>query len=357
MKPWWIAIATLAVSSTQAAADGPDRCTQGMAYAAKQDLPRAALYLESCNTDAVDADTARTIARTRAEVAHKLDASKLSAMSIVTTPEGLVAETDAMPGERFTTPATIWTKTGEYKVNVATDAATLDAGKGMTTTATLDAFSRRTVLINAPIKKSTPKDGKVDFNDDPNEQAAHTGPPPKVKHGTMLPKKYIQPGEPSGPQLDDPFAIRDDGSLAWHLGARVGGGIYLRDASDTGAAVSVSALAMRSLGGPVALTARVGWSHRQIDAIGLDAGVAFRLAGTSSFVLSAGAALRGEVRVQSELAMEPVSRVGLGGAASLDLALLSVPLVVGLRAEPSFTELVPGVRAHGLLLELGYDWR
>jgi hypothetical protein len=357
VKPWWIAIATLAAGSTAAFADAPDRCTQGMQLAATHDLPRAALYLESCNTDALDADTARTVRKTKADVAHKLDASKLSAMSIVTTPDGLVAETDAMPGERFTTPATIWAKAGDYKVNVAADAATLDAGKGITTTATLDAFSRRTVLINVPVKKAAPKDGKVDFNDDPNAQAAHSGPPPPIKHVTILPKKYLHPGAPSGPQLDDPFAYRDDGSLAWHLGARIGGGIYLRDASDTGPALAVSALAMRTLGGPVALTARVGWSHREIDSIGLDAGVAFRLAGTSSFVLSAGAALHGEVRVQDELAMQAVSRVGLGGAASLDLSLLSVPIVVGLRFEPSFTELVPGVRAHGLLVEVGYDWR
>jgi hypothetical protein len=357
VKPWWIAIAALAVGSTAASADAPDRCTQGLAFAAKQDLPRASLYLESCNTDALDADTARAIRTTKADVAHKLDASKLSAMTIITTPDGLVAETEAMPGERFTTPATIWAKAGDYKVNVALDAATLDAGKGMTTTATLDAFSRRTVLINIPVNKAAPKDGNVDFNDDPNAQAAHSGPPPAIKHTTILPKKYLQPGTPSGPQLDDPFALHDDGSLAWHLGARVGGGFYLRNGSNAGPALAVSALAMRSLGGPVALTARVGWSHREIDAIGLDAGVAFRLAGTSAFVLSAGAALHGEVRVQDELAMQAVSRVGLGGAASLDLSLLSVPIVVGLRLEPSFTELVPGVRAHGLLLELGYDWR
>jgi hypothetical protein len=355
VKPWWIAIAALAVGSP-AFADAPDRCAQGLAFAAKQDLPRASLYLESCNTDALDADTARTVAKTKADVAHKLDASKLSAMSIITTPDGLVAETDAMPGERFTTPATIWAKAGDYNVNVAIDAATLDAGKGMTTVATLDAFSRRTVLINLPVKKAAPKDGTVDFNDDPNEQAAHTGPPPPIKHTTILPKKYLHPGAPTGPQLDDPFALRDDSSLRWRIGARIGGGMFLRDGS-TGAAFSVAGIAARRLAGPVSLATRLSWAHRDIDAIGLDAGVAVELARSSTVVLSFGAALRGEVRIQDELAMEPVSRVGLGGAASLDLSLLSVPLAIGLRAEPSFTELVPGVRAHGLLVEVGYDWR
>lgn len=356
MKPWWIAIATLAVSST-AFADAPERCTQGLDYAAKADLPRASLYLESCNTDALDADTARNVARTKADVAHKLDASKLSAMSIVTTPEGLVAETDAMPGERFTTPATIWTKAGDYKVNVAIDGATLDAGKGMTTTATLDPFSRRMVLINVPTKKAAPKDGKVDFNDDPNAQAAHSGPPPKVQHGTMLPKKYIQPSAPSGPQLDDPFALQDDGRTAWRIGARFATGVYMHEGTSTGPAFAVAGHAERMLDGPVTLATRLAWAHRDVDAIGLDAGVGFRVLSTDVLVLTVGAALHGEVRLQDTLAMQPVSRVGIGGAASIDMSLLTVPLALGLRAEPGFTELVPGARAHGLLLEVGYDWR
>jgi hypothetical protein len=55
--------------------------------------------------------------------------------------------------------------------------------------------------------------------------------------------------------------------------------------------------------------------------------------------------------------MEEVARVGIGGALGLDLAIRSLPIVVGLRIEPAFTELVPGVRAHALMLELGYDWR
>jgi hypothetical protein len=76
-----------------------DRCEDGKAFAAKGDLPRAALYLESCDGD---------YAKLKADVAHKLDATKLSAMTIVTTPSGLEATTNALPGETFTTPATIW---------------------------------------------------------------------------------------------------------------------------------------------------------------------------------------------------------------------------------------------------------
>jgi len=141
--------------------------------------------------------------------------------------------------------------------------------------------------------------------------------------------------------------------LAGRLGAGIGGGIPL----DGEAAISVAALAQRPLAGPLSLAARAGWTHRRIDAATVELGVGVQLAATPSLVLTAGGALRGEVRVQDHLAMEDVARVGVGGAASLDLAILSIPLAIGLRIEPAFTELAPGTRAHAALLELGYDWR
>lgn len=359
VKPWWIAIAVLAAASPAHA----DRCEQGLALAESKDskdLPRASLYLESCKTDALSPELADKVSRARAAVAHALDNSKLSALSIVTTPEGLVAETDALPGERFTTPATIWAKAGDYTVSVALDDTALDAGKGMTTTASLDAFSRRTVILNVPVKKATPKDGKVDFNDETPEQTAHKGPPPAVKHGTMMPKKYLRSGGPSGPLLDDPFATRGDGRVAWRLGARIGGGMFVHGGDGgaaRGAAFTVAGIAARPLDGPLSLATRLSFAHRDVDAIGLDVGLGVRLAHSRSLVLTASGALRGEVRVQDELAMQPVSRVGVGAAAELELALLSLPLTVGLRVEPSFTELLPGARNHSMLLEVGYDWR
>lgn len=359
VKPWWIAIAVLAAAAPAYA----DWCDQGLALAETKNanvLPRAALYLEQCKTDSLSPELAERVARARAAVAHTLDNSQLSALTIVTTPGALVAETDALPGERFPTPATIWAKAGEYTVKVAIDDATLDAGKGVMTTASLEAYSRRTVIINVPVKKAAPKDGKVDFNDETPEQTAHEGPPPAVKHGTMMPKKYLRPGGPSGPLLDDPFATSGDGRVAWRLGARIGGGVFVHggDGRDArGAAFSVAGIAARPLDGPLSLATRVSFARRDVDAVGLDVGLGIRLAHSHSVVLTASGALRGEVRVQDELAMQPVARVGVGAAAELELALLSMPLTIGLRVEPSFTELLPGARNHSMLLEVGYDWR
>ena len=42
------------------------------------------------------------------DVKHRLDASRLASLDVLTEPEGLTAEIDALPGESFTTPATIW---------------------------------------------------------------------------------------------------------------------------------------------------------------------------------------------------------------------------------------------------------
>lgn len=339
----------LAADAAHADADA-GRCDQGADFARKKDLPRAALYLEGCTSD--------EHTRLRADVTHKLDESKLSAITIVTTPEGMVAETDAMPGERFPTPATVWTKAGEYTINVAPDAATLDAGKGITTRASIDPFSRRTVILNMPSKKATePKAGKVDFNDEPEEQSTHKGPPPAHKFDPILPDKYRKkrPGS-GGPFIDDPLAVGGDSDIAWRLGARIGGGVALRDSSSL-ASVSVAAIAARSLAGPVALQTRLGWTRRDVDSIALEVGIGVRLASTPALVITASAAARGDVRVQDTLRMEDVARVGLGASTSIELALLSMPLTFALRAEPAFTELTPGVRAHGLMLELGYDWR
>jgi hypothetical protein len=158
-----------------AATASADRCEDGKAFAAKGDLPRAALYLESCDGE---------YAKIRADVNHKLDATKLSAMTIVTSPSGFEATTDAMPGETFATPATIWAKAGTYTVVVG----------DLSTEVTLEGYSRRTVIINVAIPKpGEARAGTVDFNDEPAEQAAHTGPPPQQKFKSILPRRYKKP--------------------------------------------------------------------------------------------------------------------------------------------------------------------
>jgi hypothetical protein len=332
-----IAAFLLTSAATALAEPAAERCAKGVEFAAKNDLPRASLYLDGC-TDEASADAA-------AQVAKKLRASDYSALSISTTPDGLTGETDALPGETFTTPATIYAKGGTYTVTV----------QGLSQKITIAARSRGTVIIDARTKTQAPKDGKADFREDTPEQTAHTGPPPDVKRGSILPKKYQGiPDDPSGPEIEDPLAYHD-ANLAWRFGLRVGGGLMSQ--GESGVGVSVAAVAMRPLDGPAFLAARLDWNHRTLDTIGVNAGVSVKLVETNAIVLLAGGALRGEVHLQNELAMEPVSRATIGGAADLDLAILSLPLALGLRYEQGFTELVPGSRDRAVLLEAGYDWR
>lgn len=330
-----VAIAFVLLGVTAAHAES-DRCLTGIVLAKKGDLPRAALYLDAC-TDAEGV-------RVRYDVTHSLEDTKLSHMTIVSMPEGATGETDAMPGETFTTPVTIWAKAGTYKITVG----------GQTVEKVLEPHSRTTVIINVPPPPKPAKSGVVSFEDEPEQ---HQGAPAAVKHGTMMPKKYLQPGAPAGDPIDDPFARGPDARIAWRLGVRITGGIAERTAADAHASFGVAAVADRPLGGPVMLTTRLDWSHRELDTLGVGAGAAFLAFARPSFVLSVGAALRGNVHVQSTLDMMDVNRVTVGGAASIDVALRRVPLAFGVRVEQGFSELMPGVRDRSLLLELGYDWR
>lgn len=353
---WVIGLAVVGASSAARADRAADRCAAGVEFARKGDLPRAAFYLDGCTGLELPDELADEVARTSADVMKKLRASELSALSISTTPSGLVGQTDALPGETFTTPTTIWTRAGTYNVVVAADADALAAGKGVSSIAEVQPRSRGSVIINAASKEPTTKDGVVDFTEDTPEQSAHEGPPPAVKLPRVMPKKYLGEVGPSGPQLDDPFAARtSDSHIRWRLGARLSAGMI--DQGKAGIGFGVAALAARPLAGPAFLAARLDWSHRDLDTIGVNAGVAARLVETAGTMLLAGAALRGEVRIQDTLAMQPVSRAGLGGAVDLDLAILSIPVAVGLRFEQGFSELVPGTRDRALLVEAGYDWR
>jgi hypothetical protein len=348
---WTVALG-LAVATAHA--DPAERCTQGLAFAKKGDLPRAALYLEDCAKATLAPEVADEASRATAEVARKLEASKLSMMSISTSPDGMIGETDALPGERFATPATIWAKAGTYKVSVAADAESLGTDRAVTVAKSLEAHSRTSVIINAPAAAKPPKAGKADFNEEAAEQSAHEGPPPAVKHGTMMPKKYLH-GEPAtGSQIDDPLPDGvSNAQVAWRFGARIAGAIADRGDTSARLGFGVAATAGRPLGGPASLVARVDWTHHALDAFGFNFGLGVVVLERPAFTLSVDGQLRGEIRVQDMLGMTPVKRFGGGGAVDVDIAWLKLPIATALRYEQGFTE----VASRALLLEVGYDWR
>jgi hypothetical protein len=109
----------------------------------------------------------------------------------------------------------------------------------------------------------------------------------------------------------------------------------------------VAALASRPIAGPVSLAARLDFAHAAIDTIGLNAGIDAALVGER---VRGGLALRGEIRLQDTLEMEPVSRAAIGLAANVDVTLSR--FVVGARFEQGFSE----TSDRALLLEAGYDF-
>jgi hypothetical protein len=330
------AIALVLCAATPASAEPEARCAKGKQLAEQNDLPRAALYLDSCTDD--------DGVRVRNQVVHALEATRLSPLTITSMPAGLPGTTDALPGETFTTPATIWAKAGTYTITVG----------GQTVAKTLEPHSRTTVIINIPTPPKPAKNGVVDFEEEPEQ---HQGAPPAVKHGTLMPKKYLEKQAPSGEQLEDPFARRGDSVLAWRFGARIGGGLYDRTSESAGLGFSLAALASRPLDGPFRLATRLDWSHKDLDTIGANAGVSVVALARRAFVLSAGVAMRGEVHLQDTLAMTEVNRASIGAAADVDVAVMALPLALGLRVEQGFSELMPGVRGRAVVFELGYDWR
>src|SRR5262252_3862770 len=96
-------------------ADPAARCALGAVYAKQGDLPRAALFLEKCDDANLPDDVGPTVSRAITDTSRKLGDSNLAVLDVVTHPEGFVAEIDALPGERFATPATIYIKPGSYE--------------------------------------------------------------------------------------------------------------------------------------------------------------------------------------------------------------------------------------------------
>lgn len=319
MKLWILAAVLIAAASTRAAAD---RCDDGAAALAKKDLSRAALYLDGCE----DAQP-----RVVKELRKQLEASNLSVVQIVSNPEGMDAEIDALPGEKLTTPATVYVPAGKHSVRAG----------ALTNTVETKAHARSVVILDAGGDKPAPapKDGVADFRDDAPSDTGDVGPPPEVKHRQMLPCKYTGTCTEAGDEIADPLALRAGRppELArWSLELRAGGAYA--NALGTSVATEVrSAL----IGGthPWLVSARGDWR---------------RIAGESSY---GGAMTAGKVLAAPDTAWLAAgvgvayhSREGAAGVALLDLALRQLPVAIGARYEQGGD--------HGaFVLELGYGVR
>jgi hypothetical protein len=343
--------------------DPAARCTLGVVYARRNDLPRAALYLDGCGDAQLPSEISADVARTVSEVRGKLEASQLSKIEIATKPEGMQVEIDALPGETFASPATVWAKAGRYELRGVHD------GKMLKTIVTIGAHERTTGYLDATLvpKQTAPRTQHADFSDEGAAEKQQSGPPPDLKHPKLTPDKYqgkiaqlVQED-----QLADPMATRVTARAhrADWLGLRLGGGMFDDSAAGARAGMAIAVTTRHALD-DLFLAARLDYSRRgggdPVDAFAANAGAGITLVGggtSDRLALAALAELRGELRLGETHGMDGVARAGLGIAAGLELALPSTPLSAGLRFEQGVTPLAGDARDRALLLELGVDLR
>jgi hypothetical protein len=381
------------------AGDPGARCTLGAIYARRGELARAGFFLADCTEAALPAEIAEPVDRAARDTPRRLEAGGLVMIKVMSTPAGIPAESDALPGEPFTTPATLWARPGSYEVRAQV------GGVVRTYAVQVEPRKHAAVVIDAPAPKPPPepRDQAVSFEVEAlGEQ--ETAPPPDIKHPTLLPKKYRgavalgeagggpggeagggpggDGGDGGGPQrLVDPLAARQAvrRPRAHWLGARVSGGMFDdgRAAARAGLAAAVAGrygLATGASGGPaVFLALRADAARRggrpempgagaasaeaSIGVLGAAAGAGVTVLDRGGLSIALIGQLRAELRLASARAGEPIRRGGLGAAAGAELALPGSPITCGLRLEHGLTELVSGARDRALLLELGVDWR
>jgi len=351
------------------------RCTLGAIYARRNDLPRAALYLTDCQDAALPDEIATPVRQTLRDVKRRLDASRLSALDILSHPEGLTAEIDALPGESFSTPMTVWVGPGDHQIR-----ATL-AERSWTQRVTTEARKNTLITLETGLgaKPAAPKIAKLDFvQDDPGGALGehHTAPPPDRKHPSLIKDKYRGIPDPtSGAAIEDPLAARaaSAGERDLWLGTRLGAGLF-----DDGSAAARTGVALAIAGRyrvteAVFAAARADWSRRggevmagTVDVLGASAGLGLTVLGRSAqpasqqnvgLALALIAQLRGDLRLTGMRDATPVHRAGLSVAAGAELALPATPFTVGLRFEQGVTELVAGARDRAVLAEIGIDLR
>jgi len=337
------------------------RCTLGAIYAKRNDLSRAALYLDGCRDADLPDEIGIEIRKTERELKKKL--RELSTIELVTRPAGMTVAIDKLPGESFVAPATIWVRAGKYKLTATAGdrvlAQTLDVGER----------ARVPAILEAPAgTKIAPRDGRVDFSQDNAAETQQAGPPPAVKHKTMLPAKYQ--GQVAAAvnenALEDPLAARKlvprPTRPLW-LGARLGGGMFDDAATGARAGLTVGATVRYRLASRYFLAGRLDWSRRggespdAVDTIGASAGAGATLLEGERLAIAFIGQLRADLRFADTRMMEPVSRAGAGAAVGIEAALPATPITIGLRFEQGFTALTPDARDRAILLELGADWR
>jgi hypothetical protein len=322
-------IAVVVLAAGMAHTAHADRCADGVAALAKNDLPHAALYLDGCD----DAEP-----KAMHELRKKLEASSLSVLEISSNPSGLDAQIDTLPGEHLVTPTTVYVPAGVHEVHAG------ELVKKVTTVA-----RARSVLIfedAAPKPPAPPKPGNADFRDEAPEADQPTGPPPPTPHRPMMPCKFTNSCTEAGDQIEDPFARRAARARVYpHAQFELRGGTEYADALHPSLGIGVIhrfPWQDDMTTHPWLLWGRDVWSPRA-DSYSLAATAAIAkliAAGDNAWVI---AGVGGVYDTWS----------GLGAAGILDVALREFPISLG----AEYQELFQGMPSRVFVVELGVGFR
>ncbi|MGE5186991.1 MAG: hypothetical protein ACM31C_33300 [Acidobacteriota bacterium] len=337
-----IVVAMLA--SAPAWADPAERCAAGVAFEQKGDLSRAALYLEGCDDAQLAPELADAVGRASRELHKKLDASDLAVVDVISKPAGLDATIDALPGEHFTTPATLYVPAGHHALTVG----------GTTVTVDTKPRARSPVLVDRHVPPAPPpQDHRVDFNEGGGgpEAEQQVAPPPDQKHPPLTPCKYSNSCTEAGSAIDDP--------LAEHASPPPE---YPAVAMELRAGAAYASALEPSIGGVFAMRlgeaephpwvawGRLGWSRRP-DAKSWGGSIE----GTEAIEKVIAAADTAWLALGAGFTQDTYG--GVGASALVELSLRRLPITLGAQYEQSFETSSMGTLPHVFVLELGGGWR
>jgi hypothetical protein len=108
--------------------DASARCALGVTYIFRDDLTRAALYLEGCASARIAPEIAGWVRLAVPALDDRLRMSELAKLEVRTKPGGLLVTIDTVPDETFPTPATIWLPEGTHELRAGEASVVVTVG-------------------------------------------------------------------------------------------------------------------------------------------------------------------------------------------------------------------------------------
>lgn len=310
-----------AVTAFREAANQPGRvgydfsCEIGLSYAGLGEHARAHFYLGLCSEGETWARWKKRAQRARAAAEVAMAASQFAKVRVEVTPADAIARFDVLDDVGFSVPREVWLPLGSHTLS-----AHADGYQGVEQQVILYGRDPVTVSIDLKPTKVQPTDSEtenVDFaEEEPFEETA-AGDLPKVKHDTLMPKRFrgggVWRGGNRGPSSRLSVGFELGPSLSQLLGA---------DAPDAGGRIGLSAFVFLSyrITGSLMLRPELGWMRKGAEAHALDYAVVpvlvayARRIGPLSGRLAAGPALG--FSLGSEIAGAEVAAFELSAIAS-----------------------------------------